>query len=285
MNTPRIWSFLSLPAVLGVAAGLSVTACAVGSDGEDDGVPAGDTHEESTAGGDNGNGATSDGNTTSGSTSGGSTSGSTTTSSGSSSSSGSGGSGSGGSGSGGGTGTGGGASSSSSGAPVAMCAQNLSTGNTTQGGWDGQMFDVTASETVTISALALNLYAGKHDVEIHFTALGFEGHEMAPAVWTLAVSAPDVVSSGPGTPVTVDLTTPVTIPAGEQYGFYVTTIGSDGLGVEYSGGVSVGSVAASDANVAILDGVGSDYPFGGSIGNGIPRRFNGMLVYEAACAP
>ena len=68
------------------------------------------------------------------------------------------------------------------------------------------------------------------------------------------------------------LTTPINIPAGLTYTFYITAGVFDELNMYYSVGVQLGQVYASDVNLEIRDGYASGYPF---MGYASPRRWNG----------
>ncbi|KAL7440861.1 hypothetical protein ACHAXH_006843 [Discostella pseudostelligera] len=70
-----------------------------------------------------------------------------------------------------------------------------------------------------------------------------------------------------------DLTTPVIIPAGSTYSFYITVASlSFGTNIWYNIGVAVGDIVASDELISIGEGYALGYPF---VGYTPKRRWNG----------
>lgn len=145
-------------------------------------------------------------------------------------------------------------------------------------GLDGNMFDVVAINDVTIVSVEANLNAGSHTVEIYYKVGSYVGSETSPSAWTLAGSASGVTSNGEDTATPVPATLNVAIAGGQTYGFYVT---SASAGMSYTDGSSVGTIAAQDANVQILEGAGNVYPFGSFFVTS--RIWNGILHYETDC--
>ena len=85
-----------------------------------------------------------------------------------------------------------------------------------------------------------------------------------------------VTGAGLNMPTPVPVTLSINIPAGQTYGFYVTTTTS---GMDYTNGTALGNVLVENADLQILEGTGKNYPFGTSTIT--PREFNGTIYYEA----
>ena len=139
-------------------------------------------------------------------------------------------------------------------------------------GWNGLMFDVTATNALTVNTVVSGVQAAG-TFEIYGrsgTHVGFEG---SSAGWTL-LGAGVAPTTGAG-----QLTVPVAvaIPAGQSYAFYIS--GQGGARGGYETGTAVGSVAASDANLSLLDGSAVNLGFGGVAFT--PRRLAGSITYTA----
>jgi hypothetical protein len=163
------------------------------------------------------------------------------------------------------------AASSLGGGPPTPLTTTFAGGN----GFDGNMFDITALNQVTIDSFAANFNAGSGTAEIWYrpgTHVGFTGSN---AGWTLAGTAP-YTSTGNGAPGTlINVYVNVTIPAGQTYAFYVHGSG----GITYTNGTGVGNLYIQDANIQVFEG------FGGAYFNltNSPRVFNGRIMYSAGC--
>ena len=143
---------------------------------------------------------------------------------------------------------------------------------------NGNFFDITALNTVTINGMSGNLPTGTHTIQIYYRAgthIGFEG---SAANWIL-VGQTSVVSAGNNVPTPVPINIGVTIPAGQTYGWYFTI--SSGATVNYTNGGTLGAVFVQDANIQIREGRGAGYPFGGLF---TTRVWNGVVNYSA-CLP
>lgn len=121
--------------------------------------------------------------------------------------------------------------------------------------YDGNMFDITAINTVTIDSFAANFNVGTGTAEIWYrpgTHVGFTGSN---AGWILAGTAAytSTAVGAPGTSINVFVN--VTIPAGQTYAFYVHGTG----GLTYSNGTAVGNIFLADANIQFMEGYGGAY--------------------------
>ncbi|MBI4648613.1 MAG: DUF1573 domain-containing protein [Bacteroidia bacterium] len=143
-------------------------------------------------------------------------------------------------------------------------------------GQDGNMFNITALNTITITQFAGNLDGINGYMKIYYRTGTYQGYETNSLAWTFIDSA-FVTSNGIGTPTIIPVSIDVTIPAGQTYGFYVTGNNS-GLDVDYTDGSSEGAVYVSDLNIQLHEGKGVEYPFGN---NFTPRIWNGTIYYES----
>ena len=142
-------------------------------------------------------------------------------------------------------------------------------------GQDGNMFDITALNTVTIDTMEAHLDNGTSTVEIYYKAGSYVGFQSNPGAWTL-VGTIAVTGNGPGNPTPIPLAINVTMAAGTTFGWYVT-VDATSPNVDYTNGTSVGSVYVSDANIQIHEGLGLGYPFGTT---NTPRVWNGIVHYS-----
>ncbi|MFM7766280.1 MAG: hypothetical protein ACKO9S_00305, partial [Bacteroidota bacterium] len=142
-------------------------------------------------------------------------------------------------------------------------------------GFDGNMFDITAINTITIDSIAGNFNAGSGTAEVWYRVGSYQGFTGSNAGWTQAGTAA-YTSTGNGAPgTTINANLNITIPAGQTYGIYVHASG----GVQYTNGTAVGNLYTSDANVQVFEGHGGAYF---NLVNQ-PRIFNGRIMYSAGC--
>lgn len=142
----------------------------------------------------------------------------------------------------------------------------------------GNMFDIVALNQVTIETFDAHPM-GTTDIAIYYKVGSFVGFEANPGAWTLVGTANGVVSMGTGVPTPIPIPIGVTIPAGQTYGFYVTSTNT-AVSLNYSNGTSAGSVYTSDANIQFLEGAGMEYPFCGGAAPFSPRIWNGVIHYS-----
>ncbi len=136
--------------------------------------------------------------------------------------------------------------------------------------FNGNMFDVIATNTITIASFDVNI-AGPTTVEVYYRPGSWTGFNMSSAGWTMLGSYV-TTTGGVGTPTAVPIGG-LTINAGETYGLYVTTIASGSM--SYTN-MPPAAPPYSDANITIDGGQGGAYPF--ALGNA-NRMWNGNLHY------
>lgn len=155
------------------------------------------------------------------------------------------------------------------------CEVTLSTtfaGNTSI---DGNMFNITAINTVTITGFDGNV-AGTGDIQIYYKSGSYIGSQTNPGPWTF-VGGVAVTSGGIGVPTPITVTVNLTIPAGQTYGFYITGNGT-GASLEQINGTNEDSVYVSDVNLQIKEGAGIQYSFSAPTA---PRVWNGIVHYTS----
>ncbi|MCW3084842.1 MAG: hypothetical protein JWP12_2208 [Bacteroidetes bacterium] len=169
---------------------------------------------------------------------------------------------------------------------VATAAANANSLGTTMGAGNnhrGNMFDIVAANTVTITSFDASPMANT-TIAIYYKIGTFLGSESNSAAWTLVGSAAVTANALP-TPTPVPVAVNITIPAGQTYAFYVTSTNT-AVSLNYTDGSAVGSVYSSDANISFLQGAGMEYPFTNGGGTFTPRVWNGVIHYTVpAVAP
>ena len=147
-------------------------------------------------------------------------------------------------------------------------------------GQDGIMFDIVALQAVNITQFAMD-FTGTTTVEVYGIAGTHVGNEVNAGAWTLIGTAAGLNASA-GTNVIIPVAINSFICPGDVAGFYITSTTG---GCNYSDGAALGSAAAADANIQILEGTGKSYPFGLSF---TPRVPNVTVYYDCAtscCLP
>jgi hypothetical protein len=144
--------------------------------------------------------------------------------------------------------------------------------------WTGSMFDVRAINDVTVLCFEINMFNVTRDIEVYTRQGTHVGFEDDPTGWTFVGVAPGVVSLGLNNRTPVPLTINVDIDAGETVAFYVTaTAGTAGDALAYTLGTNVGDVYAANADLEVLTGTASSYPF--TTPNFRPRNANIVINY------
>jgi immune inhibitor A len=146
-------------------------------------------------------------------------------------------------------------------------------------GHKGNMFDITAINTVTIQGFDIHP-DGNTDIEIYYKSGSFVGFQNNPGAWTFAASFSGIVAQHYGSATPLPHTLSITIPAGQTYAFYVTSSNS-AIDLICTNGTAVGQVYASDENLQFKQGCGLGYPFTGYFS---PRIWNGRIHYKTGAA-
>lgn len=153
---------------------------------------------------------------------------------------------------------------------------SLMASNTAGNNHRGNMFDIVATNAVTILSFDASPM-GNTTIAIYYKAGTWNGFANTPSAWTYIGAAP-VAYTGGFSAVAVPVN--ITIPAGQTYAFYVSTNTTAGVALNYSNGNNVGNVYSGDANITFLEGGGMEYPFTGGTGAVYqPRVWNGNIHY------
>ena len=143
-------------------------------------------------------------------------------------------------------------------------------------GQRGIMFDVVATNTITVKCFDVNLYAGTTARYMIYYRRGTHvGHENNANSWTFIDSVSNITSLGNNIPTPLPIDVNVVIGAGETVAFYITN--DFGGGTSYTDGTAVGNLLSSDNNLSVYEGVGKSYPFALTF---TVRKFNGTIYYD-----
>lgn len=161
-------------------------------------------------------------------------------------------------------------------------AAELTTTFASNNSQNGNMFDVvTLGNALTVTGLSLNLETGTHGLEIFTRNGSWVGAAQDASAWVL-LGTGTVTSAGPGAPSFWDVAD-FSLNASSITGFYITTTTPIGDGLmKYTNGTAVGSIAAQNQDLQILEGAGKEYPFSATFE---PRIWNGTIHYEVAAVP
>ena len=167
--------------------------------------------------------------------------------------------------------------------PLTFRAQCVASGNSLATSYvsnnssKGEMFNIVATNSVTIICFDLNLILGSSgSYEIYYKTGSYVGSENNAAAWTLLGSNANVPCVGFDFPSPMLIPINVFIPAGQTYGFYITSTNvAATTGIRYTNNAGYTNIA-SDANITITGGIGKAYPFLTNYNN---RSFNGTVHY------
>ena len=164
-----------------------------------------------------------------------------------------------------------------SGTPPSLHTTTFAAGN----GSSGNMFGITAINTVTITSFDGHVSSGTNDWSIYYRPddyLTVPGANTSSTGWILLGSAANVPAMGTGVPTPIPVTFAVTIPAGQTYSFHV--VATAGGTVNYTNGTAAGNVFNANPDFQFREG------HGGTLFSctNVPRVFNGRIHYQAGCA-
>lgn len=166
----------------------------------------------------------------------------------------------------------------------ARAQATLSTGFVGGNRQSGNMFDVVARSAsgITIERLDVHVDTGVWDFEVYVLKQPgtWVGSQAMPSAWQLVGSVNGVLGQGIGVPTALPLSLRVFVPSGETRALYVTL--TNGMLLEYTNGSAVGSVAAANTDLEILEGAGIAFPFGNAF---TPRIWNGTVYYRVGPGP
>lgn len=145
-------------------------------------------------------------------------------------------------------------------------------------GDEGNMFDVSAKATITITSFEGNFStAGTTDYEIWTrpgTYVGFEGSSTG---WT-QIAAGTFTTNASGVFTAIPLAVNITIAGGQRRAFYLT---NHTVNNRYHNGTAVGALLASTPELDLFEGAGVNYGTTGFSGINTPRAWEGKIHYVA----
>ncbi len=150
---------------------------------------------------------------------------------------------------------------------------DLFTVDTATNGNDGVMFEITAVKPIVIKYFDCLLEGGTGNVKIFYKNGSYSGFTSSASGWTFADSALVVPAVNGFVRIPINLA--VKVGALQTVSFYITGI-NQAASVKYDNGTTEGNVFAQNADLAIKEGIGIDYPFGGTFA---PRVFRGVVYY------
>jgi len=165
----------------------------------------------------------------------------------------------------------------SSGSTPAAHTTTFAAGN----GFNGNMFGITALNTVTITGFDGHTNSTTPATwEIYYMPADYllvPNSTTSGTGWILLGTAANVPSLGNGVATPIPITFNVTIPAGQTYSFHVVT--TSGAGVNYTNGSAAGAVFNANPEFQFREG------HGGSLFSctNVPRIFNGNIYYNTGC--
>jgi hypothetical protein len=156
---------------------------------------------------------------------------------------------------------------------------SIATTYTAGNGSNGNMFDVTALNAITINSVDVMISSvAVATVEVWYRPGSFVGFESSNAGW-ISAGTGTVMGAGNGNPVPFNVNLGINIPAGQTYGIYVTANGGGSFG--YSNGTAVGNLFTQNSDISIFEGKGGSY-FAVTIAT---RVWNGNIHYtKQGCA-
>lgn len=129
--------------------------------------------------------------------------------------------------------------------------------------WYGNMFDLEAINQVEITGFDVHQSSGTYDYELYYRVGSYVGFDSNAGAWTRIDTADNVVAEGYGVPTPIPFNqlaaSPLVIPAGQTYSFYITTRGTGTIKMTYES--NQGGVYESDPNLIFYEGVTKTYPF------------------------
>ncbi len=153
-------------------------------------------------------------------------------------------------------------------------AESLTTTFAAGNGQNGNMFNVTILDNITITDFDVHQYAGQTgNFEVYYKTGTYNGFEGNAGAWTLLATATNITSSGLGNPTPLGLNLNLQLAPG-NYAFYVTGTNTN---VHYTNGTNTNNIYAQNNEIQFFEGVGKSYPFGSTFS---PRIWNGTIHYE-----
>ncbi len=143
--------------------------------------------------------------------------------------------------------------------------------------YSGSYFNISTVNDILIDSFWQHFaYPGPYTVYVYYKTGTYSGFESNQAAWTL-YDTKSVTSAGYGHMVGVKLKNPMSIPAGNLYGFYILV---DGGTTQKCITFKNTTVTYSNADVSVATGVVSSNQFSGITGN---YSWDGRVFYRKLC--
>lgn len=147
---------------------------------------------------------------------------------------------------------------------------------------EGNMFDVVATQSITITSFESHLNtSASTDYEI-WTRLGtYVGNEDSATGWT-KLGAATFNGAGSGAYSPIPITLAVAMSAGQRRAFYLTNKTANN---RYHNGTQVGATLASTPELTVYEGAGVNFGTAGFAGINTPRAWEGKIHYVRTLSP
>ena len=163
---------------------------------------------------------------------------------------------------------------------VAASCDSLTVQTIGGNGYNGNMFDIAVTSSVTLETFSVSMDAGTWNVAIFYKTGTFVGSETSSTGWIFLDSA-NITSTTTDSSLFYKVPVNINLPlTAGTYAFYVTGTNS-AAPINYTNGTAVGNTFSSNAYFAVKEGNGGAYPF--SVTNS-PRVFNGEVFFCAGLA-
>lgn len=166
--------------------------------------------------------------------------------------------------------------------PTPTPSGELDTPIVNNNGQDGNMFDITATNTVVITGFEgniANVPNATTEYHVFYKRGSHVGFENNSAAWTALAGPLPLVPNTPNALTEVLTGLSVVVPAGETVAFYLTNTSAISNNNRYHTGTGTGAVLVADANLTVKEGTGGAYPFGTFFN---ARPWEGRIRYRTA---
>jgi hypothetical protein len=147
-------------------------------------------------------------------------------------------------------------------------------------GQDGNMFDITATNTIRVRYFEGNIANTPNlttQYYIYYKVGSLVGSETNAAAWTMVAGPITVTPNAPNTLTVIPVNVNIVIPAGQTYAFYLTNTSAATNNNRYHNGTATGAVLATNSDLTVYEGTGGAYPFGTFFN---ARPWEGIVHYD-----
>jgi len=147
-------------------------------------------------------------------------------------------------------------------------------------GQDGNMFDVTATNTIRIKYFEGNIANTPNPTTqyyIYYKVGTHVGFETNAAAWTMIAGPLNFNPNAPNSYTRIPFEINLIIPAGQTYAFYLSNTSAISNNNRYHNGTATGTVLVSNPDLTVYEGTGGAYPFGTFFN---ARPWEGNIIYD-----